>query len=450
MCILPKEPMIYKEQIKTNELIVKLRIFRLVKQGFKQGEVADMFSCHRNTISNIMIDFKTNFSHELQNKLLYDSWKKEELSEILVPLKNKSSRPYHHPTQADIIQEAAVASWLFNERGLKVGADSMRTIIKRRFDGSPDPFLVSLTKLTKRQIRGIYKRYGLKTKRVRSYTGAKIHVHDYQKLSCFQEAHFDTKHILDQKALPEEIYNDFLQKDWLPRYQWTFQLAKPRFRLPAYSRHINSEFGLKYLVFCLMYIRFLFNNWEENINIGMDQGLENCKGSEDKLAAWNQILSLLNAQAYQYHLGNDIKKNLIERSHKTDDTHFYVPRAIYFKDKQSFLQEAAGYYQYFNFIKSHSGIGMRDRTPFEVIKDSGVIKPERLMNFPTMILDDHIHILRKTTDFLLYKAELDSLRAKKKSVSAKEIVDTSQKYEFFNEQNAQKVLTAYRLIKKNR
>jgi len=113
----------------------------------------------------------------------------------------------------------------------------------------------------------------------------------------------------------------------------------------------------------LLYLRFLFNNWEEEIVIGMDQGVENCSGSDLKLSWWNHILSLLNAKAYQYHLGNDIRKNLVERSHKTDDTHFYVPRADHFKNQQSFLQEAAGYYHYFNFLRSHSGIAMDSKTP---------------------------------------------------------------------------------------
>jgi len=320
----------------------------------------------------------------------------------------------------------------------------MKTHIARRFNDSRDKFLKSLIKLTIRQIRGIYRRYSLKVKKIRSYTGAKVHIHDYQSLSCFQEAHFDTKHILDQKALPEQIYQQFQEKEWLPRYQWTFQLAKPRFRFLAYSRNLNSEFGLKYLLFCLMYIRFLFNNWEEKITIGMDQGLENCSGSDLKLGWWNHILSLINAKAYQYHTGNDIRKNLIERSHKTDDSHFYVPRASYFKDQESFLQEAAGYYHYFNFLRPHSGIGMNGQTPFEMIKKSNLLMPERLMKFPTMILENQIQTLRKTTDFLLFNSELRQLEKEKQTI--KKIVDVSQKYDFFEDENAQKVLTYYREV----
>jgi hypothetical protein len=442
MCILPKEAMTYKQQIKSNELIVKLRIFRLVKKGFTHKQIAQKFSCHRNTVTNIINCFDQKISQDIQQKLLcHNNWRRQDLLIVLNALKNKSRRPYRHPKQATVIQEAAIVSWLFYEKGLRVGPNRMKTHLKRQFSDSRDQFLLSLTKLTVRQIRGIYQRYRLKVKKVRSYTGAKVHIYNYQSLSCFQEAHFDTKYILDQKALPEQIYQQFLDANWFPRYQWTLQFAKPRFRLLAYSRHINSEFGLKYLLFCLMYIRFLFNNWEERINIGMDHGLENCKGSEIKLGQWNNMLSLLNAQTYQYHLGNDIRKNLIERSHKTDDTHFYVPRASYFTDQQSFLQEAAGYYHYFNFLRPHSGIAMEGQTPFEVIKQSGLISPERLMGFPTMILENHIRTLRKTTDFLLFNGELKELKTKKSNI--KKIVDISQKYEFFEANNAQNVLTYY-------
>jgi len=256
MKILLKEAVIYKKQIKTNELITKLRIIKLVEKArFSQLEVARKFSCHRNTVGSLVHQFRERFDQNLKEQLLNNtSWKLTELQEILRPLKNKSCKPHRHPNQATELQEAAIVSWLFYEKGLRVGFHRMKTHIARKFNDSKDKFLQSLTKLTVRQIRGIYQRYSLKIKKVRSYSGARVHIHDYQSLSCFQEAHFDTKHILDKKALPEQIYNQFLSKDWLPQYQWTVQFAKPRLRLLAYSHNLNSEFGLKYLLFCLMYI----------------------------------------------------------------------------------------------------------------------------------------------------------------------------------------------------
>jgi hypothetical protein len=445
MQILLKEPMSYKQQIKNNELITKLRIVKLIeKGGVSQVDVAEKFLCHRNTVGNILHCFKKEFDNETKEKLLNKTdWKQEQLKEVLQPLKNASRRPHRHPDQATELEEAVIASWLFNEKKIKVGAKRMKTYIRRKFKDSKDSFLQSLTNLSLRQIRGIYKRYELKGKKKRSCTGTTKHIHDYKSLACFEEAHFDTKHILDQKALPKEIYEKFQKSLWMPKYQWTLQFAKPRFRFLAFSHNLNSEFGLKYLLFCLMYIRYLFNNWDTRITVGMDQGNEFCRGSERKLKKWNKTLALIDAEAYQYHLNNDIRKNLIERSHKTDDNEFYIPRADAFLDKKSFLQEAAGYYHYFNFLRPHSGVAMNNRTPYEIIQEANFIMPERLMKFPVMLLEKNIHTLRKTTDFLLFNSELREQKQEK--VTPKKIVDISQKYDFFKPRTAQNVLTYYHM-----
>lgn len=438
--------MSYKQQIKNNELITKLRIIKLVKSTkLTQVQVARLFHCHRNTVGKIIRQFDHSFDQETQKQLITkNNWKLDKLQKILMPLKNSSSRPIRHPSQASECQEAAIALWLFEQEELKVGPYSMKTHLNRRFQDSTDPFLKSLTTLSQRQIKGIYKRYLLKTKKARAYSGAKVHVHDYKKLALFQEAHFDTKHILDQKALPRKIYEQFSSYDWMPRYQWTLQFAKSRFRFLAYSRDINSEFGFKYLIFCLMYIRFLFNNWQIKINVGMDNGIEYCRGSKIKLNNWNRVLELVNASAYAYNPNFDIRKNLVERSHKTDDSNFYVARADYLKNKTSFLQEAAGYYHFFNFLRPHRGINMNGKTPFEMIKQGNFIKPKRLMEFPTMILEDHIYTLRQVTEILLFNQELQKIKEeRKKEISPKTVIDVAQKYDFFEPVNAQKVLTPY-------
>ncbi len=442
MNILPQEAVSYKQQIKDNELLTKLRIIKLVeKSGLSQVEVARKFACHRNTVGNIVRRFRAEFNEASRWRLLQGHWHKDGLLEVLKPLKNESCRPHRHPTQATECQEAAIVEWLFREKELRVGPYRMKTLINRRFAGSKDPFLQSLLKLSARQIRGVYKRYSLSPKKKRSYSGAKGHLYDYKSLACFERLHFDTKVILDKKSLPKQIYEQFSSSGWMPRYQWTLQDAKSRFRFLGYSRHINAEYGLKFLLFCLMYIRSTFNNWHIPIQVGFDQGIENASGSALKLNWYNQILKPLKTQAYQYHVGNDIRKNLVERSHKTDDCEFYIPRAPYLQDKTSFLEEAAGFYHYFNFLRPHSGVEMNNKTPFEVIKKSGYIKPERLMGFPTMILEDHIKTMRKATDVLLYKAELEEIGLQ--LVTTKDLIDTAQKYDFFNPPIAQKDLTYY-------
>ena len=135
------------------------------------------------------------------------------------------------------------------------------------------PSLQSLVKLGAGQIKGIYKRYNLKTQEKRSSSGARVHLYDYHLLACFQECHFNTKYILDKKPLPQEIYDKFNNSSWMPKYQWTFQDARSRSRFFAYSRHLNAEFGLKFLLFCVMYIRYLFNNHSLRMRVGFDGGI---------------------------------------------------------------------------------------------------------------------------------------------------------------------------------
>ncbi len=94
-------------------------------------------------------------------------------------------------------QEELIINWLFEDEGLKVGPYRMKTLIQRRFHDSRDPLLSSLLKLSPKKIKRIYHRYNLKRKKIRSYTWAKVQVHYYKSLACFEKMHFDTKHILD-------------------------------------------------------------------------------------------------------------------------------------------------------------------------------------------------------------------------------------------------------------
>lgn len=440
--------MSYKHQIKENELLTKLKIIKLVNLSeVTNNEVATIFGCHRNTVSNIKTQFKKLSQVTQQILLTQSNLTLEEIKDYLLPIKNKSSKPWRHPQQASAFQEALIL-WLFYEENWKVGYSSMHTKIRRRFSDHEkiDSDLYSLTKLTVRQIRGVYYRYGLKVKRTRTKTGKSVPLYDYAALSAFEKTHFDVKILPDQKSLPPDIYDLLHRNKEIPKYQWTLIDAKTKFRFVAYSYNISSEFGLKFLLFCLMYIRFTFRNWETEIAVGMDNGVEFCQGSAKKLQRWNSILQLLNSRAYQYHPYFDVRKNIVERSHRTDDSHFLIPRGKLLTTKKKFLREVENFYFYFNFQKPHTGRNMFNRTPYEALKDTKLPNPEKLVNFPVMILEDQIETLRKTTEFLLFKSELKQTQQEsKKELSLKQIIDILFKYSFF-EHSAQKVLTKYHIM----
>jgi hypothetical protein len=442
------EPMSYKQQISLSqkqELITKLRIIRYVKRQNKtQIETARVFRCHRNTVANILKLFTSQLPQNIQQALIYNNnWQLEELVNLLSPLLNLSRKPQRHPKQASIALEEKVVD-IFKKDKLKVGPKRFQTIVRRRYIDSSDFLEQKLSKIKLASLKGIFKRQKLKLKKVKSTNGQRRSLYDYQSLSCFSCRHYDVKHILEQKALPADIYQALLNNSKLPLYQWTIQDVKSRFRFLAYSRNLNAEFGLKLLSYVLCFIRFIFNNWEEEIKIGVDNGVEFCCGSEEKEAWWNQILASVKAQVYSYHPGHDIRKNLIERSHLTDDQELYIPRGRRMTRLDLFMKEVRNYMYYFNFQRPHSGIRMENRTPFEVISQSGLTNTKNLLKFPVIVLEDEIETLRQATDQLILFSEIKQYQLKnKKAIDQKKLIDLSLKYSFFKPKFAQNVLTPY-------
>ncbi|MGI8419471.1 MAG: hypothetical protein ACR2LN_02395, partial [Candidatus Levyibacteriota bacterium] len=327
---------------------------------------------------------------------------------------------------------------LFTDKKIKVGINQMKLTLDRRFGENQ-----GLAHLTVGQLKGIYKRNNLKTEITRSANGERRHLYDYQAIACFQFMHLDVKHILDKHSLPEDIY-ELLANNGAPIYQWNLMEVKSRTRFMAYSSGLNSEFGFRFLTFAIQYIRAtLHNQDEQHIRIGMDNGLEFCLGSQKKEDAWNKILSVLNASVYQYHPNFDIRKNLIERSHRTDDEALYIPRGIYMTNKQAFHQEVIDYVNYWNKERPHTGIGMKKRTPEEVLIQSGLPGIERLLQFPTLILEDVITQLRKCTsivEFETYALQNPALIQKSQTdQKTKRIIEDR----FYLPFDAQNVLTYY-------
>ena len=58
----------------------------------------------------------------------------------------------------------------------------------------------------------VLQRNSVKKKKIRAKAKTVRHLYDYEHLSPFREFQLDTKHILDQKALPEDVYTHILNK----------------------------------------------------------------------------------------------------------------------------------------------------------------------------------------------------------------------------------------------
>lgn len=442
--IIAKEVMEYKEQIKENELITKIRIIRSVKKEHVPiVQVAWAFSAHRNTIGNIISAFDQKISPEDQTLLLRQgtSLTRDELSIRYKCLINTSTKPRHNKRSADTKTEEHIKE-LFATKKLRVGAKRMKTFLKRRYQNSDDINEQALLTLTAGQLKGIYKRNNFRVQKVRSSNGERRSLYDYRSLACFERMHYDVKHILDKHALPEEIYQILSGKD-IPKYEWNIIDAKSRFRFIAYSCEMSAEFGLHFLLFVVQYIRTACHNLEQTMIIGFDNGSEFCSGSTRKEDEWNNLLACMNAGVYSYEPSFDIRKNLIERSHLSDDEELYIPRGMYMKTKKAFIKEVTDYTPYWNTQRPHSGIGMIDRTPYKVVRESGLPGTAKLLSFPMLILDDVINQLKTCTKILMVDDYLNHHPELMKKISVDPKTRRDVELRFFLPTDAQNVLTYY-------
>lgn len=440
---IPKEPMSYKQYKKENELVTKLRLIRrVILDGWTRKETAEAFSCHRNTVSYLVKDFEAKISSEVQEELLTDKVTIDKIVGLMKAMEDTSTRPLSHPREASEDQRKQIKK-IFEELKVKVGVKRMKTILGRKYHDSAEAEKQTLTTLGIRQLRTIYRKEGLEKEKAKATNGSYHPLYDYEQLACFERMHFDTKHILDKKALPKTVYEYFSdnQKE-IPRYEWNLIDAKSRFRFLAYSYDINATFGLYFLLFSLGCIRTLTNNWDISITIGQDNGSEFCSGSQKKAIDWNSMLKPLNASIYQYNPYWDIRKNLIERSHRTDDEELFIPRGEFIHTKEDFLKETTNYKTYWNTKRSHSGKGMNGRTPLEVLLQTKLIGAMMLDRIPVLILDKHIYTLQECVTPLLFAGDIAREEEKTKfPVDQKKLYDLKTKYLFTHD--AQNVLTYY-------
>ena len=68
----------------------------------------------------------------------------------------------------------------------------------------------------------------------------------------------------------------------------------------------------------------------------------------------------------QNHKGHPEENAHLERSHRTDDEEFYIPRVLQIKSKKDLLNKARGYIYYYNNVREHSSLD--DQIPYQYLK----------------------------------------------------------------------------------
>ena len=394
----------YKENCNVEgHILTRFKIARLYfHDKIPQKEIAARIGCHRNTVGNVIKMCKKEASREAWRYLKSaEGLTESRLIELFRFLKPEKPKPHSHPKQLRGEDEEYIVK---RHEKLGYGPQRLYTTLKR--EG------VDMSRYTLAKIKGVYKRNALETKKVRTSNGNRRALYDYTKIGAFEQLQYDTKELLDKKALPKTLYDFFEQQDYMPKYQWTIIDAKTRTRFLAWSHTLSSWYGATFLFIVICWLR-AHGIWH-HIHTQFDGGAEFCSASNVKLALWNTLFTPFNASV-SHTEGVKWLQNLVERSHKPDDQEFYVPRGQFMTSKTDFLIEAQRWLLYWNTERHHSGIGMNNATPQERLQQLGLHQANTLTHFPVLILDDLFHPLQKISNIL-------------------------------NPQNAQKVLTYYQLI----
>lgn len=199
---------------------------------------------------------------------------------------------------------------------------------------------------------------------------------DWYSAKPFEVVQVDVKFIRDQKALSaaQIVHLDHYH---IPNYQWDAIDVNSRFKLIAYSREKTWTNGLCFYLWLISQLRS--HGVESPIVFTVDHGEEFGGKSWVKMADLRKLLSGFGCRVIQNHKGHPEENAHLERSHRTDDEEFYIPRVLKLKSEADLLDEALGYNYYYNNVREHSSLGYR--TPYQHLKQQ---LPE---------LDDHIRFV---------------------------------------------------------
>jgi transposase len=239
--------------------------------------------------------------------------------------------------------------------------------------------------LSTHTIRNIVRRYkkSLKLKQHKPHKkGARPFV-DWYSAKPFEIVQIDLKYIVDQKALTMDQINHIHMND-LPLYQWGAIDVNSRFKLIAYSSEKTWTNGLTWFLWVTSWLRS--HGITGEIVYTVDHGEEFGGKSWLKIVELRKLLSGFDCKLIQNHLKHPEENSHLERSHRTDDDEFYIPRVLAIKDRQSFYREALNYIYYYNNVRKHSGIGRK--TPFQHLSSQMSGLDDRIRIVPPLFLDN--------------------------------------------------------------
>ncbi len=195
----------------------------------------------------------------------------------------------------------------------------------------------------------------------------------------------DVKDVRDSDTLPRDVYDHLIEKR-LPRYQWTAIDVRTRTKFLGYSHELRSRYGLHFWL--------LLANWLRGHGFGQRLFYQTDWGSEfGGTQAWKieriqrLMLEPWNIQLLRIRKGQWKDNAYVERTHRTDDEEFYVPRLKTMQNGGDHFKQAWAYNYDFNVARPHYGHDMSARTPKEVLKSLGLDLPRSFFALPPVLLD---------------------------------------------------------------
>ena len=188
---------------------------------------------------------------------------------------------------------------------------------------------------------------------------------DWYSAKPFEIVQIDVKHIRDHKALTKEqmIHLDRYE---IPNYQWGAIDVNSRFKLMAYSRERSWTNGLCFYLWVISWLRS--HGVKSRIIFTVDHGEEFGGKSWMKVKELRKLISGFGCYLIQNHKGHPEENAHLERSHRTDDEEFYIPRVLSIKSEENLLEEALGYNYYYNNVREHSSLDYK--TPYQHLKET--------------------------------------------------------------------------------
>lgn len=284
----------------------------------------------------------------INRTVIYDILRKEKEDN----LKDRSRAPHHQPrrTPAQIEDQVIkvkcqtrygaerLSRYLKQQEGLSLPPGTIRHILRRNREKITSPFRHKVRKERREFI-------------------------NWYAAKPFEIVQVDLKYIRDHKALSREQIIHLDRYD-IPNYQWSALDVCSRFKLIGYSREKSWTNGLCWYLWVISWLRSF--GVKSTIVFTVDNGEEFGGKSWLKVKELRKLIAGFGCRLIQNHKGHCEENAHLERSHRTDDEEFYIPRVMRVKSEADLLDEALGYIYYYNNLREHSSLNFQ--TPFSYLK----------------------------------------------------------------------------------